>query len=74
MPRARGEEEHEDVAGVGALGTLALQVLLIGGLLSMQSLDPILLNPDEELNEDGITMAVLCGEEGSTPEGRGAGS
>jgi hypothetical protein len=56
---------------VGAVGMLALQVLLVGGLLSMQSLDPILLNPDKELSEDGVSMAMLCGE-GQTPGGRGS--
>jgi hypothetical protein len=38
----------------------------------MDSLDPILLNPDSELSEDGVSMVVLCGE-GNTPEGRGSG-
>ena len=51
---------------VGAVGVLALQALLIGGLLSMDSLDPILLNPDKELSENGISMVMLCGE-GQTP-------
>jgi hypothetical protein len=57
---------------VGAVGVLALQALLIGGLLSMDSLDPILLNSDKELSEDGVSMVMLCGE-GQTPEGRGSG-
>ena len=38
----------------------------------MDSLDPILLNPDSELNRDGITMVMLCSEEGLTPQGRGS--
>jgi len=56
---------------VGAVGMLALQVLLIGGLLSTQSYDPIILNPDKNLSGDGISMAMFCGE-GHTPEGRGS--
>jgi hypothetical protein len=57
---------------VGVVGVLALQGLLGWGLLSMDSLDPVLLNPDQELNEDGITMVMLCGE-GRTPLGRRSG-
>ena len=52
-------------------GLLALEVLLMVTLLSMQSYDPILLNPDEELSTDGVSMVVLCGQ-GHTPEGRGS--
>jgi hypothetical protein len=56
----------------GVVGVLALQGFLVGGLLAMDSLDPILLNPDKELSEDGIGMVMLCGE-GVTPRGRGSG-
>jgi hypothetical protein len=45
---------------VGAVGMLALQALLIGGLLSMDSLDSILLNPDDDLSKDGISVVMLC--------------
>ena len=47
---------------VGAVGVLALQALLVLGVLSMDSVDPIILNPDEELSNDGVMMAVFCGE------------
>jgi hypothetical protein len=58
---------------VGAVGVLALQVLLVGGVLSMDSVDPILLNPDKELSNDGVSMVMLCGEASeATPEGRGS--
>jgi hypothetical protein len=55
---------------VEALGMLALQVVLVGGYLVVDSQDPILLNPESgSLEEDGLTMVMLCGE-GHTPEGR----
>ena len=58
---------------VGAVGVLALQVLLVGGVLSMDSVDPILLNPDKELSNEGVSMVMLCGESSeATPEGRGS--
>jgi hypothetical protein len=57
---------------VGAAGMLALQVLLVGGYLVVDSQDPIVLNPESgSLEEDGLTMVMLCGE-GHTPEGRGS--
>jgi hypothetical protein len=56
---------------VGAVGMLALQALLVGGLLSIDSLDPILLNPDDDLSKDGISMVMLCGD-GMTPGGTGS--
>jgi hypothetical protein len=58
---------------VGAVGILALQVVLALGILSMDSVDPVLLNPDEELSSDGVSMVMLCGEASeATPEGRGS--
>jgi hypothetical protein len=55
---------------VGALGMLALEVLLVGGYLAASSQDPFILNPNSgSLEEDGITMVMLCGQ-GHTPEGR----
>jgi hypothetical protein len=48
---------------VGALGMLALQVLLVGGYLVVGSQDPIILDPESgSLEEDGLTMVMLCGE------------
>jgi len=39
---------------VGAVGMLALQVLLIGGgVWALDSVDPILLNPDQRLKSCG---------------------
>jgi hypothetical protein len=55
---------------VGVVGVLVVQVLLIGGLLFMDSLDPILLNPDKELSQDGLSMVMFCTENGITPQGR----
>jgi hypothetical protein len=55
---------------VGALGMFALQVLLVGSYLVVDSQDPIILDPESgSLEEDGLTMVMLCGE-GHTPEGR----
>jgi len=55
---------------VGAVGMLVLQVLLVGGHLVASSQDPFILNPNSgSLEEDGITMVMLCWE-GHTPEGR----
>ena len=57
---------------VGAVGVLALQVLLVGAYLAVDSQDPIILNPESgSLEEDGLSMVMLC-EEGHTPEGRGS--
>ena len=56
---------------LGAVGMLALQALLVGGYYALGSQGPILLRPVSELQEDGITMAMLCGE-GHTPQGRGS--
>jgi hypothetical protein len=57
---------------VGAVGMLALQVLLVGAYLVVDSQDPIILDPESgSLEEDGLTMVMLCGE-GHTPEGRGS--
>jgi hypothetical protein len=55
---------------------LALQVLLASLLLSAKSYDPIVLNPDKEPSQDGVTMVMLCSDGGSsaslTPQGRGS--
>ena len=57
---------------VGALGMLALQVVLVGGYLAMSKQDPFILNPDSgSLEPDGITLVMFCGE-GHTPQGRGS--
>jgi len=48
---------------VGALGMLALQVLLVVGYLAVSAQDPIILNPNSgSLQENGVTMVMLCGE------------
>jgi hypothetical protein len=47
---------------VGAVGVLALQVVLVGGYLAVNRQDPIILNPDRGLDENGITMVMYCGE------------
>jgi hypothetical protein len=57
---------------VGALVMFALQVVLVGSYLVVDSQDPIILDPESgSLEEDGLTMVMLCGE-GHTPEGRGS--
>jgi hypothetical protein len=56
---------------VGAVGMLALQVLLIGGgVWALDSVDPILVNPDQKLSHAGVSMVMLCDDEGLTPKGR----
>ncbi len=58
---------------VGALGMLALQVVLVLGYLVVDSQDPFILNPDSgSLEEDGLTMVMFCGD-GHTPAGRRSG-
>jgi hypothetical protein len=48
---------------VGALGMLALQGVLVGSYLVVDSQDPIILNPESgSLEEDGLTMVMLCGK------------
>ena len=48
---------------VGAVGVLALQVLLVGGYLAVGEQDPFILNPDSgSLVDDGVMMAVFYGE------------
>ena len=48
---------------VGAVGMLALQVVLVLWYLAASSQDPIILNPDRgNLLENGIAMAMVCGE------------
>ena len=55
---------------VGALGMLALQALLVWGLLAASNQDPFILNPNSgSLERDGLTMVMFCGA-GHTPEGR----
>jgi hypothetical protein len=46
----------------GAVGGLALQVLLVGGYFAANSQGPIILHPDSELAESGVTMAMFCGD------------
>jgi hypothetical protein len=54
---------------LGAVGVLALQVLLVGGYEAVSKQDPIVLNPDRGgLVENGVVMAAFCGEGGSGKE------
>lgn len=50
---------------------LLAKVLLVGGYFALGSQGPIFLRPDSKLDEDRITVAMLCGE-GRTPQGRGS--
>ena len=45
----------------GAVGVLALQVLLVGGYFTVNSQGPIILHPDSDLAESGVIMAMFCG-------------
>ena len=64
---------------VGAVGMLALQVVLVLWYLAASSQDPIILNPDRgNLLENGIAMAMVCGESSGVldkvpPNGEDAG-
>ena len=40
------EGEHMKMVVVGAMGMLAVQVLLVVGYLDINKLDPIIVNPD----------------------------
>ena len=47
---------------VGALGMLAVQVLLVVGYLAVSQQDPIILDPNRGgIVENGIAMAAYCG-------------
>jgi hypothetical protein len=46
---------------VGAVGVLAVQVLLIWTYLLVNGSDPIILNPDRRLDENGPTVLIACG-------------
>jgi hypothetical protein len=47
---------------LGAVGMLVVQVLLAGWYLAVNRQDPIILNPDRGLDENGIAMVMYCGE------------
>ncbi len=48
---------------VGALGMLGLQVVLVGGYLAASGQDPFILTPNSgSLQENGVTMVMLCGD------------
>ena len=54
----------------GAVGMLALQVLLVWGFLAASNQDPFILNPNSgSLKKNGLTMVMFCGA-GHTPDGR----
>jgi len=58
---------------VGVVGVLALQALLVGGYLAVDSQDPIILNPESgSLQTDGVTMIMFCGENNNL-SGSGSG-
>jgi hypothetical protein len=56
---------------VGAIWVLLAKVLSVGGHFAVGIRDPIHLRPNSKLDEDDITVAMLCGE-GHTPQGRGS--
>jgi hypothetical protein len=47
---------------VAAVGMLALQLVLVGVYLAVNRQDPIILNPDRGLDDNGITMVMFCGQ------------
>ena len=47
---------------VGMLVLLAALVLLIWGYLAVNQQDPIILNPDRRLDENGAAMIMFCGD------------
>jgi hypothetical protein len=58
------EANHEELGVklvVGAVGVIAVQVLLIWGYLLVNGSDPIILNPDRRLDENGPTVLIACG-------------
>jgi len=57
---------------LGAVGVLGFQAVFIGGLLSLDDIDPLILNPDSDLNRNGISMVMLCSKENLTSEGIGS--
>jgi len=59
---------------LGAVGMLALQVLLVWGFLAASNQDPFILNPNSgSLKKNGLTMVMFCGS-GHTPHGRLSGT
>jgi hypothetical protein len=59
---------------LGAVGMLALQVLLVWGFFAVSNQDPFILNPNSgSLKKNGLTMVMFCGS-GHTPDGRGSGA
>lgn len=46
---------------VGAVGVIAVQVLLVWGYLAVNGSDPIILNPDRRLDRNGPSMMMVCG-------------
>jgi hypothetical protein len=55
---------------LGVVGVFAFQALFVSLFLAVNDQTPLLLNPDHNLSEDGIAMAMLCSEDGLTPKGR----
>ena len=47
---------------VGMLALLAVQVLLVWGYLAVNQQDPIILNPDRNLDDNGVAMVMFCGD------------
>jgi hypothetical protein len=57
------EGEHMKMLVVGAVGMLALQVLLVWGYLAVSEEDPIVLDPARGgLVENGFMMTAFCGD------------
>jgi hypothetical protein len=56
---------------VRAIWVLLAKVLSVGDYFAVGIQDPIRLRPNTKLDEDGITMAILCGE-GHTAQGKGS--
>jgi hypothetical protein len=46
---------------VGAVGVMVVQVVLGRSYLTVNRQDPIILNPDRKLDENGVAMVMFCG-------------
>jgi hypothetical protein len=47
---------------VGAVGVIVVQAILVWGYLAVNQQDPIILNPDRRLDENGAAMIMFCGD------------
>jgi hypothetical protein len=46
---------------VGAVGVIVVQVILVWGYLLVNGSDPIILNPDRRIDQNGPSVLIVCG-------------